>query len=333
MHALPAILLSAFTPLGRIRLVFHLFVFQLLVALLVSVPLWSLLEETLAFSRSGERLQQDTLFHEPVWSDLHINQAPALSGLAQSASAVGCLWLLVSSVFLSAGTFWILASPDRASSWREFFRGVGELSGRYLRLALYYALGLLALFLLNVFLSGLVNRWIDRQAPQSSAALGYVLHGKTLLMFVLWGCWSMVFAFAKASVVLDGRRSSLGAFAGALVTAVRHPFSTPLLAGIGPVLGAGCVALYALARDHLPVETQTIALSTSLQFELSPEALYLLLSQAAAFLGQAVLVFWTAAVLRFHLRAHPPAVHTTAAPAPLPLTVVDRPAIRPRDRK
>lgn len=337
MRALQAVLSALFVPLRRLRLVWLLYLANLLFALVIAVPLFGVLERNLGHTVSGLRVQEGTGYLEQVWSDLRTTEKQPLSDLASGASALTVLWLLVSYTVLSGGTHFVLSQRGGPSSLARFLQGAGQLAGRFARLLPLHVLGLLGIYFLNRLLGDLLGRFVQdaRHLQSSSAELGWLLQGKTLIVLLALGWLAVVSGLAKARAALDNERFMAGSFVKSLVTTLRHPVSTPLLAAIGPLLLAGVVLLYALARDHLPAEPLSLPFGER-EFSIHPLTLYLVLSQLAVLLAQGVLVLWTAAIQRFHRLAHP-LVETSPAldslpPEPRPLTVVDRPLPRPGEK-
>jgi hypothetical protein len=329
MHALQAVFLSVLVPLHRIRLVFHLYLAQLLFALVLAVPLSAALESHLGYSYTGFQMRTSTSFLEQAWSDLHSADRVHQQVRQDHLSPVAILWLFLSFTVLSGGTFWVLSGRQHTSTLAEFLGGAGRLFGRFCRLLIPYGLGCLGLYYLN----GLLSEWVvaftdSRQRQATSTELAWLLHGKLAIMALLFGWLTVSCALAKAAAARTDQRAMLATFFRSLLLSVRHPISTPILAALGPALLAVLLAAYAKLRDHLPTEDFVVTLGEK-SLELTPAILLLALTQVLILCSQGVWVLWTATILRFHRSVTPPA----APPAdvqdePRPLLVVDRPMPR-----
>ena len=106
MRALLAFLRSIFVPLQLIRVVFLLYVANLVFAVVITAPFGELLERTFGKTVSGELLARE--FQEFAWTDLHANESAALEAMESSGSWTTVLYLLVSFCLWSAG--WSAAS-------------------------------------------------------------------------------------------------------------------------------------------------------------------------------------------------------------------------------
>lgn len=178
--------------------------------------------------------------------DAFLENAP----MAATVAGVTAAWLLVWS-FLSGGVIDRLARGRRTRS-SGFFAAAGTHFWRFLRL------GLVA-WAVYAFLFGAVHGWLftdlyermirDLTVERTAAALrfaGYALFGALLLFF------NVIFDYARIRIVVEDRRSAIGALAAGARFVRRHAgrvLGLYLLNGLAFVL---LVALYGLVSPGAP---------------------------------------------------------------------------------
>ena len=170
--------------------------------------------------------------------------------MAATIAGVTTAWMLIWS-FLSGGVLDRLAR-DRRTRTHGFFAACGVHFWRFLRL------GVLA-WLIYAFMFGWVHGWIFESAyPRWTADMtsertgfllrtaGYVLFGTVLLFF------NVIFDYARIRLVVEDRRSAIGAMAAGARFVRRHFGKVAglyLLNGIAFLL---LVAVYALVSPGAP---------------------------------------------------------------------------------
>jgi hypothetical protein len=170
--------------------------------------------------------------------------------LAGTIVGVTVAWLVIWS-FLSGGVLDRFAR-DRPTRTAGFFAACGTHFWRFLRL------GVIGWFF-YVFLFGLLHAWIFQDAyPRLVRNLtverqGFVIRLAAYAVFgaVLVAC-VMVFDFARVRIVVEDRRSALGAFAAAVRFVRRHFARVAVLYLLNGLAFLVLIAAYALASPGAP---------------------------------------------------------------------------------
>ena len=170
--------------------------------------------------------------------------------MASTIAGVTVAWLVVWS-FLSGGVIDRLAR-DRPTRTTGFFAAAGTHFWRFLRL------GLLALAVYS-FLFGWLHEWLltdlyarltrDLTVERTAAALrlaGYALFGAILILF------NLIFDYARIRIVVEDRRSAIGALAAGARFARRHMGRVLALYLLNALAFVTLVALYALVSPGAP---------------------------------------------------------------------------------
>ena len=170
--------------------------------------------------------------------------------MASTIAGVTVAWLVVWS-FLSGGVIDRLAR-DRPTRTHGFFAAAGTHFWRFLRL------GLLALAVYG-FLFGWLHEWLltdlydrftrDVTVERTAAAIrfaGYALFGAILILF------NMVFDYARIRIVVEDRRSAIGALAAGARFVRRHAGRAVGLYLLNGLAFVALVALYALVSPGAP---------------------------------------------------------------------------------
>ncbi len=149
-----------------------------------------------------------------------------LSGGA-AASGVSAVVLLVAvflSTILSGGVLACLRDRESRFSVAALALGCVRYAGRLSRLAVIACVGYAALQWCNGFLDARLDTiFVDREATPSAELVAF---GKTGAMIALVFFFAMTLDYARVRLVVEDRKSALGAFATAFVFWARAPFST-----------------------------------------------------------------------------------------------------------
>lgn len=178
--------------------------------------------------------------------DAFLENAP----MATTVAGVTVAWLLVWS-FLSGGVIDRLARGRRTRS-SGFFAAAGTHFWRFLRLGLFA-------WVVYAFLFGFVHGWLftdlyermirDLTVERTAAAIrfaGYALFGALLL------CFNVIFDYARIRIVVEDRRSAIGALAAGARFVRRHAGRVLGLYLLNGLAFALLVALYGLASPGAP---------------------------------------------------------------------------------
>ena len=297
---------------GRWKLAVLIWIADLLLAAIVLFPLSRAFASSFGQSTAGAATGAGE-FLEWAWQDWHLTQAEPLAQSSATFSAVALVAFLFAFVITSAGTFALLAKPGTKSSLREFLAGAGTLAGPCLRLLPLFALGCVAVAWVNrglsLFATQVVAETLDRGA--TSAITAAILHGKSLYALLLHGWLVAATGLAKARMARTGERSAWRCFFSAWATVLRRPFSSALLAALGPLMVAGSLAGYVALRRTLGAGPESELFGKSLP----TLVLYLVATQSIALLLRGSAIVWAGSFLRFErssqIRSTPTATTVT----------------------
>lgn len=271
--------MSAFTAfrngIGRVNgapaLVAGMCAVTLLIALPLSFALRGMIQAHLGRSVSADRAASGTNYE---WfqefaaqaSGLGATLTPSIAGfgavldnlsgfldnapLAGTIAGVTAAWMLIWA-FLSGGVIDRLARQRRTRSG-GFFAACGVHFWRFLRLGLFAGL-------VYAFLFGWVHGWIfDDLYPKLTRDLtvertgflirlaGYALFGSMLVLF------SLIFDYARIRIVVEDRRSAIGAIAGAARFVRRNFGRVAALYLLNTAAFLVLITLYALVSPGAP---------------------------------------------------------------------------------
>jgi len=183
---------------AELRLAFWLLAINILFAVMLTLPLYGLLDDSLGRSLMGNR---SVAVPDVNWmmGFLHSNQG-FLSHLSSTFLWVGLVYMLLNTL-LAAGLLEVL-SAEHPFSLRRFFVGIVAHGTKFLRL---FGLSLVVYFIIVFVLNDLVGRGLDRWtrdwASEGGAFALYwlknIVPGVALLFAI------MVFDYAKIRLVMD----------------------------------------------------------------------------------------------------------------------------------
>ena len=220
------------------RLILTFYIVNLICALVIALPFWSVLSRFAGQSLMGAEMAT------------RIDTAFFLEFLYESRRSIGPIQLLILlmmvlhwlvSLFLSGGAMAVLASGE--SYWPSVFWGkAAKFYGRFIRLALWSIVPLLVLALL----------------PLAAAGLQRLIYGSDPYQYVTyWGMWIKVglaafalallgvcFDYARIDAVLSNERRMRRALWRGIRFTFRNPVATIGLALVIFLAGAMAYALY-----------------------------------------------------------------------------------------
>jgi len=188
-----------------------IFLFNLIVALLLTIPFRNILGESVGYSLAGKEIASE--WNMKYLIDFFITKQTSLAASYPLALifGVGIIYLLLNTFF--AGGAIGLFHHEQRFTLESFFREGGRWFWRFLRLLLISLVFVGVIFLINSLLKGIANAALRESANEPlifwMKILRYAIMG-FLLLFI-----NMVFDYAKiATVVSDGRRMLRTAFRG-----------------------------------------------------------------------------------------------------------------------
>lgn len=170
--------------------------------------------------------------------------------MAATVAGVTAAWLFVWS-FLSGGIIDRLAR-DRRTRTAGFFAAAGTHFWRFLRLGLFAALVYYTLFawLHGWIFSDLYGDLVRDLTSERTAVLirgaGYLLFGAVLLFF------NLIFDYARIRIVVEDRRSAIGAIAAGARFVRRHVAGVAALYLLNGLAFVALLALYAALSPGAP---------------------------------------------------------------------------------
>ena len=326
-----AFLVGLLRAVTGVKSVILLYLNSLLFAAIVSVPIFHIASEELAWT-PGTRAFLQT-FDGEFASDFLRNNEETFAA-AETTAAVSAVCYLLIYIFLLGGVLTALADRHRPQTFTTFFAACGRHIFPFVRVLVPAAAVLLLLIFLNNLTSAglthLFNNTLDHSA--SANLLGWTLMAKTILFVLLFVLLVVTpVQFARIRCVIEDERGMLRGYLNGLLLSLRSPFTIItffLLASLVPAL-----ILFlqdSLTRDidwNSPVHPLG-SLGLGFNPGISPDLAFLLLTQGCAFLLQAALVMRLAGlIVIYRERSLPPAMQTEQAKNPEP-HIVDAPLPR-----
>lgn len=287
--AVRAFFIAAFATIKRWKIVVFFFLVNFLLSAFLAVPLFvSLSREAGHFGGLESFLQH---FDPGLLADFGRHSTDLLQGVFLAAGLGGLIYYLLFNLF-SGGMISILADPREKTSMKTFLRACGRFSFRFVRLLFYFVLFLAVLACLNSALDkGLLWYFNDfKEAGSSSAALGWTLFAKNILMILLLAYGLISFNYGKTAAVVEDRHFMGSSFLRGMGFALTHPLVTGLFFILATIVVAATVWAYAvLARCVDPGQSYSFLQGLG-GVTLSGVLLYLLIAQFIQFFLQAGLV-------------------------------------------
>lgn len=240
--------LKGFRNTGKsVRMVVLLLVINLAFSLLLAVPMYHSLQESLGQSLAGERMTEG---FDYLWWEEFRDQAEGvertftpsiigkgailnnLEGLIQFrvfdlppiVLVFGFLYIILHT-FLAGGILYTFQKPDRRFSLKNFFKGAGAHFFRFFLL-------MLISWIFFLFIGKVVKDRLDsilnsvRETAFSEITPFYLGLVFSIVVLFLILFIQMVFDYGRIKIVLEERRDVLTAAAGAFRFVFRHPGST-----------------------------------------------------------------------------------------------------------
>ena len=212
------VLRAASRALGNLRLVAVHWIWGLLLAAIVAVPVAAGLAGILGLLPAGdELLERGTA---PLLVELSSEYKP-LFGTVQPLIGLAVVLALLAAPLLAGGTLEVLLGDDRRAFGHRFGRGAGRFYGRFLRLgAVAVPITAIAAALLGGPLLRVARKLGENgheTARYAVAAAGLLVVGLVLL-FV-----RMALDLARVATVRDDRRDPVRTFLRLIPRTLRHP--------------------------------------------------------------------------------------------------------------
>lgn len=255
------------------KMAFFLLIINLLFSLILAVPMYNSLQDSLGRRKAGESMAGgfDYLWWEEFRDKnkgLEQTFAPSIIGkgavlnnletlvemrffeLPPPVLALGILYIVVHA-FLAGGILFVFSQKQPRFTLKIFFEGAGFYFFRFLLLLLvslffYLTIGILGTRGFNAILNDVSKKAVSEVNP---FYYGLLFSAITflLLLFV-----QMVFDYARIKVVLEEKRNVLGATFSAFGFVIKHPISTVGLYSLIFIFHAGITIGYVALKELLP---------------------------------------------------------------------------------
>lgn len=235
---------------GAPRLVALLWLFNLVFALVATLPMAFLL-----FGHLGDRPEGDRLL-DGMQLDLLAfvsREGGGLGAAIQPVLLAAIALALLANALLSGGVLESLTTTDPRPFLHRFGRGAGRFFWRFLRMGLA---AVPTAVLAAVILAGPLFFARRRMAETGPETTRFVLLGLGLMLAIVAIAWvTMALDLARIRVVREDRRKPIRLFFRTFGTALRHPVRVLGLWCVNTVAFLALVALFLALRALLPSST------------------------------------------------------------------------------
>jgi hypothetical protein len=255
------------------KMVLFLYIINLLFSLLLAIPMYNSLQNSLGQSEAGSRMAEgfdyiwwqefkdDAKGLETTFSPSIIGKGAILNNLESLIQmrfffippllmAVG-LFYIIFRVFLAGGILTTFNQDMPKFTRREFTLGAGTHFFRFLALMLL-SWGLIVA--IGTFFLGSIHTLIDDIASESiSEVTPFILRlALSVLTFAFLLFVQMVFDYARINIVMEEKRNIFKSALEALGFVFKHPFSTFGLFYLIFLIQAAVTVVYILLRETIP---------------------------------------------------------------------------------
>ena len=301
---------------GRPKLVATVWAWNLLLALLATLPLSRWLRGALPQSPEADLLA--SRFSFGMMSELSQDAGPAMALVWAAASGALLLGFLAGPL-LAGGILESLGSGDNRSFFHRFFRGAGHFYGRFLRLMLLATAGAVVVAGLVAAVLGAALRPLRESAWEPGELLSAVILGAAVLavLAVFW----LSLDFARVQVSRDDSRRMWRALMSGLHFTLHFRGRTLGLLARTWLLLLVLAGVYLLFRAGVPSHTAALI------------ALLFLVQQAFMLARTGLRIAQVSAERQMHLALRPAVgvapVVVTPLPAAVPVLDAPTPAAAP----
>ena len=266
------------TSRKNFRLVIFLLVFNLLFSLILAVPMYTSLEESIGRSEAGDRMVKG---FDYIWWEEFRDQSRGIE-TTFSPSILGkgavldnfvhlihfgetrlprvlllflALYILLHT-FLSGGIISIFNMDVPAFSLRGFFSGAGKFASRFFLLMVFSWVFFFLVITFRDFLSTLVNS--VSETARSEILPFYLSLISSLFVYAVFLFFQMVFDYARIKTVIEDRRNALQTTGDAFIFVFKNIGSTMGLFYLLLLTNLVLTVIYILLKEIFP---QTSAVS------------------------------------------------------------------------
>lgn len=288
--AIRASLIAFFALLKRWKLVLFFFLFNFLFSVFLAAPLFVAISEDAGHFGGLDRFVHR--FDPVLLADFTGQNGDFLRNFFLTVGLGGLIYYFLYHI-LSGGMLSILADVREKTSMKTFLRGCGRYAFRYARLFFYFCVFLVALAFINHWLNQALawyfNDFLEYGA--SSAALGWIMMAKNILMLILLFYAIVSLNYAKTAVVTRDRHFMGSTFLKGMSFSLSHPLVTGFYFVLSLVLLGAVILGYRFTALRIDPYHAYSFLENMGPLTISGALLYLLLAQLTQLLIQACLVF------------------------------------------
>ncbi len=228
------------------RMVLFMFVINLLFSLILAIPMYTSLDESIGRSEVGDRMQKgfDYIWWEEFRDQsegIETSFSPSIIGkgavldnfvylinfgeqkLPITVLFFGALYILLHT-FLSGGIISVLNMDKPAFSIRGFFSGAGKFASRFFLLMILSWIFFFLVITFRGFLSTLVSSVSD--TARSEIFPFYLSLISSIFIYVVFLFFQMVFDYARIKTVIEDSRSVLQTIRDAFIFVFKNIGST-----------------------------------------------------------------------------------------------------------
>jgi len=271
------------TSRKNFRMVIFLLVFNLLFSLILAVPMYTSLEESMGRSEVGDRMVKG--FDYMWWEEfrdqskgIETSFSPSILGkgavldnfvhlihfgetrLPRVILVFVALYILLHT-FLSGGIISVFSKDIPAFSIRGFFSGAGKFASRFFLLMIFSWIFFFLVIAFRDFLSTLVNSVSD--TARSEIFPFYLSLISSIFVYALFLFFQMVFDYARIKTALEDSRNVLQTIREAFIFVFKNFGSTMGLFYLLLLANLVLTVVYILLKEIIP---QTSAVSITAIF-------------------------------------------------------------------
>jgi len=255
------------------KMVLFLLIINLFFSLLLAIPMYNSLKNSLGSSEAGERMAEG---FDYLWWEEFIDNAkglettfnPSIIGKGAVLNNLDGLikmrfltfppviiffgfFYIVLHTFLAGGILSIFNQDTPKFTMKEFTKGAGHYFFRFFVLMLISWLFFLAFaYLLDSEFTLIIDN-ISENSLTEVTPFYFALVFNTIILFLLFFI-QMVFDYARIKIVLEGSRNVLKSAAEAFGFVFKHPFSTLGLYYLIFLISIAVTVIYILLKGFIP---------------------------------------------------------------------------------
>lgn len=282
------------------RLLALLLIINLLFGLLMTTPVYRLIQDSVGESLMGDRLAQG--FDYQWYFEFQREYAHAIPPIGSTIQTATVIYLLL-SIVLMGGILATLVPTDNGFSLRRFFEGCSRYCLRFFGVAIIgLILYWLVLVWLNRGLSSLLGRMTtDPTAERWAFAVNWLRYA---ILFVIACFINLILDYTKIRIVIDEPKSLFAGLTGAIRLVFGHLKTTIGLYAMVGLMGLLFLVIYYYAEQGMSGSTRAAIIAV------------FVLQQLSILARLWIRVTFYSSQMRLYTGLRPAPTVTTAAPVP-----------------